>query len=219
MSHSVLVICPMGIERAAVARAIRAQGAVDAPVERSGIGKHAIVSLVERVVTTRRPRLVILAGACGALRSVDDVPPIARIIDEHGQAWTSGFGMVSTGVTLIAVDRIVSTPADKRRLAESSGAAIVDMESHAFAAACERLGIAWAVVRGVSDTPDEMLPERVLRWISPDGRTRVARAALDMTLRPSLIPHVRAVLRRSRSVLPGVGRETVRLATLWAEGR
>ncbi len=213
----------MAIEFDAVRRAFQRAGLhpdrdPTLTLRRSGIGKHAIVAAIEalaRDAAPPLPSLVILAGACGALRPVDDVPAIARVIDEHGHEWSSGLGMVASGRTLVAVDRVVSTPTDKRTLADQTGACIVDMESHAFAAACERLGLPWAVVRGVSDTPDETLPSEVLNWIAPDGRTRAGRAVLDMARKPWLIPHIAAVLKRSRRVLPQVGQRVVEIHQLW----
>lgn len=207
-----VVVCPMEIEAAAVRRAARGTGV---EVIRSGIGKEAIVRAVEarvgRVGRGPAPGVVILAGVCGALRPVDDVPPIARVIDEHGGEWTGGIGMVGSGRTLVAVDRVVSTPGEKRALADATGAALVDMESHAFAAACERLGLAWGVVRGVSDTPEETLPGEVLGWITPDGRTRAVRAVADMVMKPGLIRHMRRTLARSKRVLPMVAERVMSL--------
>jgi len=205
----------MEIERAAVHRAMRGRGVQSVELIRSGIGKHAVVATLDRACRAAPTGFVILAGACGALRTVDDVPNIARVVDESGRAWTGAFGMDPDGVTLIAVDRIISSPQAKRQLAESSGASIVDMEAHAFAAACERIGVAWSIVRGVSDAPDETLPERVLEWISPDGRTRTLRAVMDLARRPSLIPHMRAVLARSRRVLPRVADRVLQLHDAW----
>lgn len=238
-----VVICPMEIERSAVSRSLRRVHVEGVEVIRCGIGREAITGAVERVarasraehpttahahqregadeaidarlqLSTRHP-LIILAGACGALREVDDVPPIARVIDEHGGCWDDGMGMDPSGVTLIAVDRVISTPEAKAHLARASGAAVVDMESHAFAATCRRHALPWAVVRGVSDAPHEVLPEEVLRWIAPDGRTRTWRALADLARRPSLIPHMRGVLARSRRVLPRVGERTVEVALAW----
>lgn len=204
----ILILCPMEIERRAVALELRS-AKVTAHVARTGIGSHAILPSVERAAAApRKPRLVILAGACGGLRPVEDVPPIARVIDEQGREWC-GLGMSPIGRTLVGVDRIVASPEDKRALADRTGAALVDMESHAFAAACERLGLAWSVVRGVSDSPEESLPPEVLNWIRPDGTTRSARALADLLLHPRLIPHVIAVLKRSRRVLPLVGKRVV----------
>jgi len=85
------------------------------------------------------------------------------------------------------------------------------MESHAFAAACERFGLRYAIVRGVSDTPDETLPAEALGWIRPDGSTRTARAVIDLLRHPKLIPHMVAVMRRCGRVLPKVGQRVRQL--------
>lgn len=200
------VLCPMQIERRAVARALRQAGADGVEVVQTGIGKEAVVRAVSQA--GRAGGTIILAGTCGALRQVDEVPLVSRVIDEHGGAWDTGR---PGGVTLIGVDRVVSTPAAKRQLAEQTGAAVVDMESHAFIAACERMGVPWGIVRGVSDTPDETLPHEVLDWITPAGDTRTWRAALGMVRRPRLIRQIVPVLQRSNRVLPRVGGEVARM--------
>lgn len=136
---------------------------------------------------------------------------------------TRAASVSAEGVTLIGVDEIIATPADKSRLAERTGAAIVDMESHAFIEACERLAresgvdVHWSIVRGVSDTPDETLPAEVLNWIDGDGNTRTLRAVRDLALRPRLVPHMVDVLRRSQRVLPLVGERVVEVCRAWQE--
>lgn len=211
------VLCPMAVERAAVERVLGSMHPNLRPVViQTGVGKDAIVRAVERLAATApsdRPSIVVLAGCCGALAHVDDVPAIAGIIDEHRRSWGAGgplhaplaVGFHPRGVTLIAVDRIISTPADKHALHEATGAAIVDMEAHAFAAACERHGLRYAIVRGVSDRPDETLPEETLHWIRPDGSTRTLRAIIDLLRRPGHIPHMISFVRRCNRVLPKVG--------------
>lgn len=207
----------MAIEHTHVLRAMRRAGHARTQVIQTGIGKHAIIAAAERVIGANsaphgsgngEPPHLILAGACGGLVHVDDVPAIARVIDEHGHSWTPA-NADPKGVTLIGVDTIIATPSDKAALAARTGAAIVDMESHAFAAWCESRGVRWSVVRGVSDTPDETLPHEVIEWISPAGDTRNLRAARDLILKPWLIPHVFGVLRRSGRVLPKVGERVV----------
>ncbi len=206
----VVVFCPMRIERSHVERELRAAGMAGVCVVQTGIGKDAVV----RASSRERGVLFVLAGACGGLVHGEDVPGIARVVDEHGHSWTP-WAADQRGVTLAAVDRIVSTPEEKRALAASTGAAIVDMESHAFAAECERRGIAWTVVRGVSDTPEETLPGEVMGWITPEGQTRTGRAALDMLRRPRLIGHIVGVVRRSNRVLPLVGKRVVEVVRKW----
>lgn len=196
----------MQIEHRAVARELRRARLEGISLVQTGIGREAVVQAVNR--TGRGSGLIILAGACGALSSVDEVPVVSRVIDEHGSEWSTGH---PGGVTLIGVDRVVSTPGAKQQLASQTGAAIVDMESHAFVAACDRLGVPWGIVRGVSDTPDETLPHEVLDWITPAGDTRTSRAVWDMLRRPRLIGHIVPVMRRSNRVLPRVGEAVVRM--------
>ncbi len=218
---SIVVLCPMEIERKAVASALRKAGLCEVEgvrVIRTGIGKEAVIRALAGVTPgLAGGSLIVLAGACGGLTHTDDAPRIVGVIDEHGGRWTPALVRQSDsgGVLLVAVDRIVATPADKRELAQRTGAAIVDMESHAFAAECDRRGMAWTVVRGVSDTPDELLSPEVLGWLRPDGRTRAVRAAIDLARRPSLIPHIMGVMRRAHRVLPLVGERVVEIARAW----
>ena len=212
---AVTVFCPMEIERKAVERALRKASLRDVRVVQTGIGKDAVVrALAAAAAGARAGDLFVLAGACGGLAVSEDVPGIAAVTSEHGGRWTPRFADLK-GVTLIAVDRIVATPADKQRLAAETGAKIVDMETHAFAAECERRGLAWTVVRGVSDTPEETLPAEVIGWVKPDGGTRAVRAAMDLARKPSLVPHIIGVVRRANRVLPKVGVRVAEVARDW----
>ncbi len=209
-ADGVVVFCPMRIERSHVERALRLAGLGSVRAVQTGIGKDAVV----RALAREEGKLFILAGACGGLVECGDVPGIARVVDEGGRSWTP-WGAYASGVTLAAVDRIVSTPGEKRALAGSTGAVIVDMESHAFAAACEARGVAWTVVRGVSDTPEQTLPGEVMGWITPEGETRMGRAVWDMLRRPWLVAHIMGIVKRSNQVLPQVGRRVAEVVRAW----
>ena len=76
------------------------------------------------------------------------------------------------GVTVAAIagsDRAVATPAAKRALAEETGAAAVDMESHAVAKAAADGGAAFLVIRAVADPVDRAIPDWVP--VRPPGST------------------------------------------------
>lgn len=210
-ANQVTVLCPMRIERVHVRRALDAAGLERVPVVQTGIGREAVVRAAGRVAPGG---LVILAGACGGLVHGEDVPRIGRVVDGRGGVWTP-FMAEAGGATLTGVDEIVSTPDDKAALAARTGASIVDMEAHALAPYCEGRGVAWAVVRGVSDTPEETLPREVLGWITPGGDERRLRAAWDMVRRPSLVPQVRGAMVRAGRVLPEVGRRVVEIVRVW----
>jgi len=215
MSGGVVVLCPMAVERAAVEKAVKAAGCAAVRVLQTGIGAAAIVRTVDDLATRpERPSAIILAGLCGGLAEGPDVPPLARVIDEHGHAWTAFLGSATGGATLIGVDRIIDTPAAKRVLSARTGATVVDMESHAFAERCQRRAVRWGIVRGVSDNPSEELPAEILNWITASGDTLVLRAMWDMAKRPSHIPHILRFARRSKRVLPAVGKRVVELIAL-----
>lgn len=114
-------------------------------------------------------------------------------------------------VTVLGVDHVVPTPRAKQALGERTGAELVDMESHHFAAACERLGIRWAIVRGVSDGPDDALPPGVERFVGPDGATRPAAVAAACLRRPWLLPGLLRLRGASARALAAMSERLVSL--------
>ena len=84
----------------------------------------------------------------------------------------------STDVDIATVDSIVATTAAKRDLRAATGAAIVDMETHAVAAAAAAARIPCASVRIVSDAAGDELPADIARLVTPQSAFRRAGAAL-----------------------------------------
>lgn len=221
-----VVLSPLSVERdglrRAAARSARARGAAglfnSVEFELTGIGAErvtaAVASLRARPVG-RRPSLVVLAGTAGGLTEGPVAPPIARVIDEGGGVWTPAAtvrpaeGELAT--TVLGVDRLIPTPAEKRSLAAWKGATIVDMESHAFARACEGSPTAgvepvrWAVVRGVSDGPEHELPEFVLGWFDGAGRARPVAMAVGVMAHPRSWAELWRLSRRTRAALAQAG--------------
>ena len=226
------VLCPMNIEYRAIARAVRNARLPEdmVSVVQTGIGAHAIERTLGSLSTNSGAiQGVILAGVCGGLRHTSEVPRLACVLNRRGRRWPIGrdgwavkidhpsepgvdrTNQKELGASLVGVDDLVPGPNEKRDLADQTGADLVDMESHTFAAHCERLGLRWAVVRGVSDRPGDVLPTELLGWITTAGDTRPVRAVTDMLRRPSLIPHTVAAVRRSSRVLKLVGERVVEL--------
>lgn len=133
-------------------------------------------------------------GLAGALR--DDLPcgtvlDAVRVVDEAGAVLWSGEPLGVPGArpaTMLAAERIVDDPAERRRLAQATGADAADLESGPIA----RTGRMAGALRVVSDTPSRTLhgvcgavkPEGPLHWpglVSGFVRSPVgfARAAAD----------------------------------------
>src|SRR5690606_32874057 len=83
---------------------------------------------------------------------------------------------------LLAARDVLATPADKRAAA-AGGAAAVDLESGAIAAAACAANVPFVVVRAVADGPSDALPADVADWIDADGNPLVA-PVVDAALRP-----------------------------------
>jgi adenosylhomocysteine nucleosidase len=80
------------------------------------------------------------------------------------------------------------TVADKRSLAERSGAHSADMVSAALAALAESARIPLVVVRAVVDHADLAVPSRLAGAMRPDGGLRVAAALGWLAISPSQWP-------------------------------
>ncbi len=213
-----IVICPLEIERSAAARRSRGRAAAVS----CGPGPRAIGTFLAGLSEADAPRdrLFILFGVAGGL--VDGVvcPRIARVIDGKGGAWSPGEAFRAPApsgsspasfVTLLGVTDVVGDPAAKRALHDRTGAALVDMESHVFAAWAVGRGQRWGVIRAVSDGPAESLPEELPRWVDERGRAKASRIVMDLVTRPALIGVARRVGRRTSAALAAAGAELDRV--------
>ncbi len=77
----------------------------------------------------------------------------------------------------------VADMAEKRRLAETYGAGLVDMEAAAIARLAAMRGIPFRCIKGVSDGYADRLPD-FNRFLTPDGQFRLARFIFFAILRP-----------------------------------
>jgi adenosylhomocysteine nucleosidase len=81
----------------------------------------------------------------------------------------------------------VAGASEKRRLASTYGASLVDMEAAALARLAAMRGIPFYCIKGVSDGFSEELPD-FNRFISPDGQFKTAAFILYALLRPGYWP-------------------------------
>jgi len=185
---------------APVALAATGDGAVNA--------RRGLAALVAAV----RPSRIIVVGVAGGLSpglSRAAVVAGARVVDEESGAVHSGdagflAAAEAVGIArgcVVSANRIADSADEKRRLltlvsarlessvgAETAAmAAVVDLESAAFAAAATRVNLPWLVLRAVSDLGEESLPEILNR--SRDDRGSVSRLKVlgGMLLDPRLV--------------------------------
>ncbi len=91
-------------------------------------------------------------------------------------------------VLLAGVDAVVETAAEKRTLFDGTGAAAVDMESHAVARAAAGAGLPFAALRAIADPSDRALPPSTAGAIAPDGSVRVLSVLTKIAGRPFDLP-------------------------------
>lgn len=113
-------------------------------------------------------------------------------------------------------DRVVIDPPAKRRLFEATGAAAVDMESHAVAALASAAGVPFLALRVVSDPAGGTVARSALKGVDRQGRDRPWAVAAALLRHPGELADLLrlrrddavagAALRRAAAVAgPGFG--------------
>jgi adenosylhomocysteine nucleosidase len=154
----------------------------------------------------------LAAGALVVSREVRDREGLAPAPDPDWLEQALARGGAEQG-TIVSSERILCTPASKAGAWRSLGArdaAVVDLESAAYARAAAERGIRYLVVRSVCDPADEPLPFDLNRCTDPRGgvnRVKVLRHALR---HPGVIGPLWRLYRR-------VGRCSRRLASFAEE--
>lgn len=169
-----------------------------------------------------------LAGALDPVLRVGDLVLPDRVVALGGgsspvsaaivERWRTVLGDATPdrAAALVGVDAPVLTPAGKRRIRETTGAAALDMESHVAGAFAARHALPFAILRVVSDTADRALPAIAGRAMRPDGSVDVLGVLRGLARDPGQIaPLVRTArdaarafrrLGRVRGLLgPGLG--------------
>jgi adenosylhomocysteine nucleosidase len=128
--------------------------------------------------------LIFSFGWAGALRpeiAAGSAHNVAGVIDVRtGERFHCEAG---AGELWLATSPKVADQAEKRRLASTYNAALVDMEAAVVARLAAARDIPFYCIKGVSDGFTDRLPD-FNRFLSPTGQIRLARLTFYTTLRP-----------------------------------
>jgi len=192
----------------------------------AGPGVERASRAASLLIAGHRPRFVISAGFAGGL-----TPGIARgaVVTPRRAVRTGAEALElaacvaaaeGEGTTIVTVDGVVRSADEKRRLADASGADVVDLETWGIAREAAAAGLACGCVKVVSDAALDELPAEVVRLAEATSRWRQAGAALrSIGRRPAVAADLwklweRAVID-SRSLADSLERT---IATLPASG-
>ena len=114
------------------------------------------------------------------------------------------------GIYGLATSPRVADEAEKRRLAATYKAALVDMEAAAIARLAAMRGIPFYCIKGVSDGFDEKLPD-LNRFLTPDGRFQTVRFALYALIRPWYWPALVRMGENSRKASQSIAKSLLEL--------
>jgi adenosylhomocysteine nucleosidase len=144
-------------------------------------------------------RGLVSFGICGALDpalGVGDLVVADGVVDSRQRlaadpGWTAALRSALPGARpgwAAGGGTIVGSVADKAALRRTSGAAIVDMETHAVARAARDAGVPFAVVRAVSDSASFALPRSAQAGFKADGEPDVGAVLAALLRRPWELP-------------------------------
>lgn len=168
-------------------------------VAECGIGGERVRRALEAIAGRTVPPWLLFAGFGGALDEtlkVGDVVTARAILDEKGGAWISPIAFPGED-RILAVDRLIGEPEEKRRLGRTYGAKAADMESGAFAAWCDARELPWLCMRGISDDVRTRLSPELFDLMAA-GRVAPLRLAWSLLRRPSFLGELLRLARATR---------------------
>jgi hopanoid-associated phosphorylase len=145
-------------------------------------------------------------GIAGALDP--SLPPGALVVasavlDDEGRAFDAVVPPVGGAVVgpVRGSAAIAATAAVKAALYADGGALCVDLESHVVAAAAQRAGLEFAVLRAIADPARRPLPPAALLELKPDGTPALGRVLGSVARHPGQIPALLRLALDTRAAL------------------
>jgi nucleoside phosphorylase len=138
---------------------------------------------------------LISAGFAGAL--TDDLRVGDLLLAENfstvdlGERWSSFSSLPIHVADMFTVPALIDSSEERLKLARTSGAGAVDMETEFIAQSCAKLGVPLLSLRVISDTPRDLFPApaNVLFDIERQ-RTRILKLATYFLAHPTRVPRL-----------------------------
>jgi adenosylhomocysteine nucleosidase len=144
-------------------------------VAESGVGAKAAAKATGDVIAMSKPSWIVSAGFAGALTEGigrGHVLMADDLVDPQDKHLSVGF-KIDSGVVeatrglhlgrLLTIDRLISTPDQRRELGGRYSAAACDMETMSVAEVCQRRQVRFLSVRVITDAVDDRLPPEIER--------------------------------------------------------
>ncbi len=156
-------------------------GNLDAVAVAAGMGEAAVTRACEAVLAAGNFDTLISLGYAGSLSCglrAPDAVVVREVIDGRtGELFAAAEPPLSPAnglkpQRLVTLDH-VANPEEKRRLAETHQATLVDMEAATVARFAQSHNLGFLCFKAVTDGPNDELPD-FNRFTSPDGRLRTA---------------------------------------------
>ncbi len=106
---------------------------------------------------------------------------------------------------LLGAREAAASPARKAELYRITGAVAIDLESHLVAQAAARASRPFLVLRAVSDSATQALPDAAIRGLAPSGKPALGRVLGSVARDPRQIPALIKLAGDTRRALDALG--------------
>ena len=203
---------------AAALKAGLATGVVE--IECAGPGLYRAAAAAQRLIG-KGARSLLSFGVAGALKAGLEPGTIVlpRTVFQEGAApidvddlradliclALAATGPIERGA-LISTRDVVTSPTQKRTLAEAGGAVAVDMESYAVGAVAQAAGVSFAALRVVADPATRAIPPSAMAGMSREGDVRPVKVLQMLARRPMDLPELIRLGRDNAKAMASLGR-------------
>lgn len=191
LSGSTITKCPTFLEHAGTM-----QGK-EVIIAESGTGAAAAAAATADVIKFHEPAWVVSAGFAGGLAvgpQKGDFFMADQVLNLKGERLDVGLKLSSEAIAatkrlrvgrLLSVDKLITSPVEKKKLGDEHQALACDMESFAIAETCRQLKTRFLAVRVISDGVDDELPKEVSRLLKQTSLgAKLGAAAKALISRP-----------------------------------